>query len=210
MQYTTYYKRKLPHFQPKKGVFFITLRQAFSLPEKYLRTLNQYRESLQIQYAKYEDTALAKAIIKKKSFAYEDDLYDKCAGEADLTSSPAAEIIRDKLLAMHNEQFYLYAFTIMPNHVHILIRPLQREGLQIDLSGIIKNIKGATARLINQAVERQGQLWFREYHDHWIRSQQELVNVIEYMRNNPVKAGLAQDPQQWQWTWLNPELWQEE
>ena len=111
---------------------------------------------------------------------------------------------------MQQDMFYLYAFTIMPNHLHMLIRPLEREGEQIAISETIKSFKGHTARMVNQALNRQGQLWFREYHDHWIRNQQELVNVMEYIRNNPVKAGLAKDTRQWPWTWLNPDLWQEE
>jgi len=53
-------------------------------------------------------------------------------------------------------------------------------------------------------------LWNREYFDHWIRDQQELVNVIQYIRNNPVQAKLVTDARDWQWTWLNPELWRED
>ena len=210
MQYTLLYKRKLPHYQPKDGTFFITLRLAFDIPEKYLLALNHYRETLRNNYAKSENASLAKEIIKKKAFAYEDELFDKCGNGIILTNNPAAGIITDKLLEMNEDFFYLYAFTIMPNHLHMLIRPLERDGSQVGMSNIIKTFKGSTARMINLALERQGQLWFREYHDHWIRSQQELVNVIDYIRNNPVQAGLAKDARYWQWTWLNPDLLQEE
>ena len=210
MQYTLLYKRKLPHYQPKDGTFFITLRLGFDIPEKYLLALNHYRETLRNNYAKSENASLAKEIIKKKAFAYEDELFDKCGNGIILTNNPAAGIITDKLLEMNEDFFYLYAFTIMPNHLHMLIRPLERDGSQVGMSNIIKTFKGSTARMINLALERQGQLWFREYHDHWIRSQQELVNVIDYIRNNPVQAGLAKDARYWQWTWLNPDLLQEE
>jgi len=210
MQYTLLYKRKLPHYQPKDGTFFITLRLGFDIPEKYLLALNHYRETLRNNYAKSENASLAKEIIKKKAFAYEDELFDKCGNGIILTNNPAAGIITDKLLEMNEDFFYLYAFTIMPNHLHMLIRPLERDGSQVGMSNIIKTFKGSTARMINLALERQGQLWFREYHDHRIRSQQELVNVIEYIRNNPVQAGLVKDARHWQWTWLNPDLLQEE
>ena len=174
MQYTLLYKRKLPHYQPKDGTFFITLRLAFDIPEKYLLALNHYRETLRNNYAKSENASLAKEIIKKKAFAYEDELFDKCGNGIILTNNPAAGIITDKLLEMNEDFFYLYAFTIMPNHLHMLIRPLERDGSQVGMSNIIKTFKGSTARMINLALERQGQLWFREYHDHRIRSQQEL------------------------------------
>lgn len=210
MQYTLLYKRKLPHFQPRGGTFFITLRLAFDIPEKYLQALNRYRESLRKNHAKPEDVALSKEIIKKKVFAFEDDLFDKCGDGVTLTNDPAAGIIQNKLLEMNGDLLYLYAFTIMPNHVHMLIRPLLREGVQVSMSQVIKQFKGSTARLINLSLQCEGQLWFREYHDHWVRSQQELINVIEYIRNNPVRAGLVKEARQWHWTWLNPELWQEE
>ncbi len=209
MQYTLLYKRKLPHYQPRDGTFFLTLRLAFDIPEKYMLALTQYRESLCNNYAAIDLTPQVKEIIKKKAFAHEDEIYCQCRSEVIISDSPAARIITDKLLEMHQELCYLYAFTIMPNHVHLLLRPLEHNGVQISLSSIIKTFKGVTARLINLALHREGTLWFREYFDHWVRSQQELINVIEYIRNNPVQAGLAKDPRHWLHTWLNPDLWQE-
>ena len=46
MDYTLRYKRKLPHFQPVEGVFFVTFRLAFGLPVKYLGAINRYRDVL--------------------------------------------------------------------------------------------------------------------------------------------------------------------
>ncbi|GAB1467814.1 transposase [Candidatus Cloacimonadota bacterium] len=210
MHYTLYYKRKLPHYQPRDATFFITLRLDFNIPQQYLLALNRYRETLQINYADSEEHAQTKEIIKKKSFAYEDELYHKCTGEIDVSRNPCANILKTKLLAMQDEFFYLYAFTIMHNHLHILLKPLVREGEQVSLSTIIKSFKGSTARLINMELKRERSLWYREYFDHWVRNQQELVNVIEYIRNNPVKAGLVKDAREWKETWLNPDLWQEQ
>jgi len=209
MQYRLYYKRKLPHYQPRDGSFFITMRLAFQLPEKYLLAMNRYREALNIQYVQSQENHEVKRIIKKKSFAYEDDLLALCSWEVDLTQALVAQIIQDKLLDRQSVLYYLYAYTIMPNHVHILLRPLSVNDKPVGLSNIIKDFKGCTAHSINTALNRQGRLWFPEYFDHWIRTQQELINVIEYIRNNPVKAGLVKDATKWQWTWVNPDLWQE-
>ena len=210
MQYKVYYKRKLPHFQPKRGVFFITLRLAFQLPVKFLSALDHYRASLQKTLTGSEDAASGKDVIMKKSFAYEYELYNRCESEVYISQSPSADIIMEKLLLMQEDYFYLYAFTIKPNHQHLLIQPSQREGIPVSTSEIIKNFKGSSAIKINQALGRQGQLWNREYFDRWIRDQQELVNVIQYIRNNPVQAKLGTDARDWQWTRLNPELWQED
>ena len=209
MEYKLSYQRKLPHYQPKDGIFFITTRLAFDIPTVYLNAMNRYRESLRQLYEKAEDVKLAEEIIKKKCFAYEDELYTKCATSVDLAQAPAQGIIISKLLEMSKEYYYLYAFTIMPNHLHILLKPLTRDNVAFALSQIVKMIKGATAREINVSLQSQGSIWFREYYDHWVRSQQELINVIEYIRYNPVKAGYVKDPQYWPGTWLNPDIWGE-
>ncbi len=116
MDYKLTYQRKLPHFQPKDGIFCITTRLAFDIPTVYMNAMTRYREGLRRSYEKAEDTKLAEEIIKKKCFAYEDELYTKCATSVDLTLAPAQGVITSKLLEMSNEYYYLYAFTIMPNH----------------------------------------------------------------------------------------------
>jgi putative transposase len=47
-------------------------------------------------------------------------------------------------------------------------------------------------------LERQGTLWQREYYDHVIRDQAELARAVEYIHNNPVKAGLHD----WRWVYV--------
>lgn len=206
MDYKMFYKRKLPHYQPLHSCLFVTLRLAFDIPERYLYALAQYRESLKREHEKDADQMKAREIAKKLVFAREDDIYNECSSEIDLCRDPAAQIVSDKLQAMQEDYYYLYAYTIMPNHIHMLIKALEKDGTPVSLSEIMKSFKGSTARNINKALNREGTLWFREYFDHWVRSQQELVNVIEYIRNNPVKAGLAVKPGAWRWTWIHPQL----
>lgn len=206
MDYKLFYKRKLPHYQPLHSCLFVTLRLAFDIPDRYLYALTQYRESLKREHENDTDQMKAREITKKLVFAREDDIYTKCNSEVVLCRDPAAQILTEKLQSMQEDYFYLYSYTIMPNHIHLLIKPLEKDSAPVSLSEIMKSFKGTTARNINKALNREGALWFREYFDHWVRSQQELVNVIEYMRNNPVKAGLATNPIAWRWTWINPQL----
>ncbi|MDY0151235.1 MAG: transposase [Candidatus Cloacimonas sp.] len=214
MKYTLLYKRRLPHYQPKDGVFFITFRLAFDLPMHYLQAINRYKDVLQARYEKQIEETETKVAIKKHLFAYEDQLYNQCSKNSSitdlsLTQNPGvAELVQDKILSMHNRLYYLYAFTIMPNHVHLLIKPLSLDAIPYSLSEIMKQLKGCTSRQVNMLLERSGQLWMREYWDYWVRNQQELVNIMEYMRNNPVKAGLVVNADLWPYTWINPELWE--
>lgn len=95
----------------------------------------------------------------------------------------------------------------MPNHVHILLKPNIINGGSVPVANIIRRIKGASARKINLILRREGTLWFREYYDRCARNQQELINIVEYIRQNPVKAKLVNTPELWEWTWINPDLY---
>jgi len=204
MEYKLSYKRKLPHFQPQDGILFLTFRVDFPIPSKYLAAYNEYKEKLRIISEKNQDKE-KKAVYKKKLFAYTDDLYMDCSSSIDLTDAKVGRIVFDKILSMQDEYYHLYLFTLMSNHVHILLKPSKKEGKAIPVGEILRLIKGSTARSINQLLGMTGMLWHREYYDHWVRSQRELFNIFEYIRNNPVKAGLVSDASDWSWTWINPD-----
>jgi REP element-mobilizing transposase RayT len=82
----------------------------------------------------------------------------------------------------------------MSNHVHLLVRPL------VEPAVFLKIIKAFTARRVNQALGRGGPLWQHESFDHWIRSQAEFEETVEYIEANPVRAGLVTRPQDFRWS----------
>ena len=89
----------------------------------------------------------------------------------------------------------LHAFVIMPNHVHILVTP------HVALSRITRTIKGTTARRANQLLDRaESTFWQDESFDHWVRSQEQFIHISTYIEHNPVSAGLATRPEDWQWS----------
>jgi REP element-mobilizing transposase RayT len=88
-------------------------------------------------------------------------------------------------------KFYdLRAAVVMPDHVHLLLTP---EG-EYSLSRIMKGIKGGSARTINTMRHQSGQVWQHESYDRIVRDENELLEKVEYMFNNPLKAGLTDDP----------------
>jgi len=76
----------------------------------------------------------------------------------------------------------------MPNHVHALVEPLGES----ELSDLLKGIKGASARLVNQALGRSGVFWMDESYDRIVRNSKEYAYFLRYIRENPVKAQLAE------------------
>jgi len=75
--------------------------------------------------------------------------------------------------------YELIAFCIMPNHVHLLIKPLDK------LAKVMQNLKGGSARLINEMMGRKGKFWALDYYDKLIRDAKHFSVVYHYIKNNP-------------------------
>ncbi|MEW5986568.1 MAG: hypothetical protein AB1791_08050 [Chloroflexota bacterium] len=62
-------------------------------------------------------------------------------------------------------------------------------------------MKGYTAGQANLLLERTGAFWQHESYDHYVRDAAELERIVAYVVNNPVKAGLVTDWQEWPWAY---------
>jgi putative transposase len=92
--------------------------------------------------------------------------------------------------------FYsLFAWVVMTNHVHFVFRP------KSPLPDVMRWLKGRTGRLANRILGRTGMpFWQDESYDHWIHSDKELQEIVAYVENNPVSAGLVDAAEQWLWS----------
>ena len=94
--------------------------------------------------------------------------------------------------------YHLFAWCVMPNHVHAVLHPL--EGYE--LARILHSWKSFTAHQANRLLGIKGSFWEREYYDHLIRDEGEFRRIIEYVISNPLKAHLMN------WPWVEA-LYQE-
>ena len=83
------------------------------------------------------------------------------------------------------------AYVIMPDHLHWLFEL----GEGYSLSQLIKRLKGSSARRINAVRMSTGRLWQPGFHDHAIRNSQAIAPTANYLLNNPVRAGLVTNPE---------------
>ncbi len=125
-----------------------------------------------------------------------DQYEDAGIGECLLRDDSIAQIVQDTLLFNHQKKYELICWCIMPNHVHTLIAPV--EGMS--LSEIMYDWKSYTTHAINKALNRKGKLWMMEYFDRYIRDDNHFQKVVNYIHNNPVKAGLVAEPADWRWS----------
>ena len=104
-------------------------------------------------------------------------------------------------------RIHLHAIVVMPDHVHLLLTPLRDEnGWPFPLVDILQCLKGATAHRINKLLHTSGPVWEEESFDHVLRSNEDLKNKCEYIRQNPVDAGLVHRPEDYRCLWVNPEF----
>jgi REP element-mobilizing transposase RayT len=170
------YRRRLPHFHPDHAYLFFTWRLWGSLPA--------------------QEKAVTYPSAGHAFVAKDRELDRRSSGPRWLQQPAIADLVAATILGGDYErQFYeLYAWTVMPNHVHLLVLPL------VAAPVLMKWLKGTTARQANQLLRRTGQaFWQDESYDHWVRSRREFERIIQYIDDNPVSAGLADAVGQWPW-----------
>ena len=95
--------------------------------------------------------------------------------------------------------YKLYGFCIMPEHLHLIIHPFGKH----NISYIMQMIKGSFSRKINKINNKEGNIWQRRFYDECILNNTELINKLEYMHNNPVKANLVTAPEEYYYSSYN-------
>jgi putative transposase len=89
--------------------------------------------------------------------------------------------LNDFIINKNRELYQLVAFCIMPNHVHLLIKPL------LPLATMMNMFKGSSSKAINEIMNRKGTFWAKSYYDKAIRDQKHFDVVYNYIKNNPSK-----------------------
>ena len=106
---------------------------------------------------------------------------------------PAArKLVLEACLYFENKRYHLWSAVVMPDHVHLLLTPIEEEkGEWYSLSEILHSIKSFTAKKINKILNKEGNIWQDESFDRIVRDEKEFLEKWEYIRNNPVKKGLC-------------------
>jgi len=156
----------LPHLDIKNHYQFITFRTQDSV-DAYLKKLAQQS----LPNAK-QQLAIDQYLDQSKNGAYlNDDVLVLFS-----------EFIKTKDTVLYE----LVAFCIMPNHVHLLIKPLDK------LAKVMQKLKGGSAKLMNEMLGRRGCFWAADYYDKLIRDEKHFSVVYEYIKNNPAVLGEAE------------------
>jgi len=174
----------------------VTFRLAGTLPKPLLEQMEQEREQLadkatvSRQAMSSVDIARLRELHTERIEAY----LDAGHGECWLRRRDIAQLVAGAITHFADSRYTLHAWTVMPNHVHVVFTPLGPHSL----TSILHSWKGFTGSIANQMLGRKGKpFWQRESYDRLVRNEREFHVLCEYTVANPVTARLCEHPEDW-------------
>lgn len=86
-------------------------------------------------------------------------------------------------------------WVLMPDHFHVVLRLTGHA----TLSRCIQRIKGRSSTACRAAMQQPAPIWARAFHDHAVRTNEDLAALARYVLANPVRAGLVDDAFHYSW-----------
>ena len=118
-----------------------------------------------------------------------------CFHRLPLLEAPGARDTVEAVLeaARARRQARVYAYVLMPEHVHLLVN----EPPRIVLAQFLKAVKQMTSRRLRGSREK---FWQDRYYDSNVRGEKARSEVIRSVHRNPVKRRLVAKPEDWPWS----------
>jgi putative transposase len=125
-------------------------------------------------------------------------------------------LIESLKFVLSKYQATLFAYVLMPSHIHLVSAMPEKK----NISDLMRDFKKYTSTKIRQQLEKDGKsdtighlrmnaedkknqvfkLWTDRFDDLVIENEKTLQIKIEYIHNNPVKAGFVDQPEQWEFS----------
>jgi len=114
----------------------------------------------------------------------------------------ARDVVLNSCLVENGKTAELHLVVVMPDHIHLILTPLIRpDNWSFCLADIMRRIKSRSAVDVNRLLRRQGRVWQQESFDHVLRNNDSLTEKVEYVSDNPQRAGLVVEGEQYRWLW---------
>ncbi len=178
-------KRHLPHWEQAGATYFVTFRLADSVASD---VLEQWREERTLWLKVHPppwDWKTAREYMRRFEQEREQWL-DQGHGSCLLRDPNAQAIVRENLDYFDRDRYVVDGFVIMPNHVHVIVKPLGTNSL----STILHSWKSFTSKAVNSATRRSGPVWMAETFDTILRDYSHLMACRDYIARNPPQANL--------------------
>ena len=181
----------LPHWTMDGAIYAVTFRLADSLPGPVLGELREQRNELVRSKGGRNLSAAEEQRLRSCAALKIEAALHRGIGQCWMSSDTIAQLVANAIQKFNGQRYRLFAWCIMPNHVHVVIQPSSGN----ELPQILHSWKSFTASAANKLLNRFGPFWQTEYYDHLIRNEPEFHHAVEYVLGNPAKAGLRD----WKW-----------
>jgi putative transposase len=191
------YERHLPHWQLPGACYFTTFRLNDSLPAHVMQDFRQekldWEQRLALATKTHNDTLpneehAAYAEYQRRHLTKLEAIVDEGHGECLLRDASLRSIVEETLNHFEGTRCEMFAHAIMPNHVHVLCRPIGG----YDIEKLAGSWKRHSADRIHRQLGRSGSLWQQESFGRIIRDGAHFARVVRYIGNNPAKAKLSE------------------
>ncbi|MBR1465008.1 MAG: transposase [Bacteroidaceae bacterium] len=170
----------LPHWSQQGKAQFVSFRLADSLPQSKVEELNrvkqQWRDTHPLPWDD-DETLDFEYMILNTFNRWLDSGYGSCV----LSNADVRQVVCDALRFYDGSKYKLWAYVVMPNHVHLLASPKT----EYEMGQLMGSVKSFSSRQINQMLRRTGPLWQREVFDRIVRSGEHFERVVRYIKSNP-------------------------
>lgn len=190
-------RRRPPRVDGREGSQHVTIHLADSLPRKVLSRLRKEVELLP------ESRRRQEFMVRLHNWI------DSGSGSCLLREPEIAAMMEGVLQYFDKDRYTLFDWVVMPNHVHVLFKPLSRW----KASKIVASWKEFSAqKILEWTIRRHNErradhpvvlssptVWHREHWNCVIRDEAHFQRVSDYIRHDPVKAGLVEAAERWRW-----------
>ncbi|MBA4138270.1 MAG: hypothetical protein C0518_13235 [Opitutus sp.] len=165
---------------------FVTFRLADSLPRAVVDEIRHQREEWRRTHDLKELSREERAEFHRRLSERYENLLHAGSGSCVLRDPVNGDVVCGALRYFAGVRYLLDEFVVMPNHVHVLVKPLPGHGP----AEILHSWKSHTANQLNWRLGRTGQLWQHESFDHLVRNDAAMEAIRRYIRENPQRAGM--------------------
>jgi primosomal protein N' len=179
------YSGWLPHWRQSEKLYFVTFRLNDSVAQDQLQAWAEEK----VIWESYHPKPWSEKTFDEYHERFTERmerLLDAGHGSCALARPEVASLVENALIFFDTKRYQLGDFVIMPNHVHVLVRPDANESLE----SILHSWKSFTAKRANEILKTSGAFWRGEYFDHLVRSLAQHEKFCSYIADNPVKAHL--------------------
>lgn len=180
-------RRHLPH-RPQEGcTYFVTFRLADSVPAVLQQKWWHERDTRLRELTGKDSEKMREEALALFSARLEDEL-DRGLGKCILQDPAIADEVERCLRHFDGQRYALGSYVIMPNHVHVLVRPL----MEHSLSETVQAWKSVSTHNIKKSRGAAELAWQDESFDHIVRDEHQLERFEQYIQENPVRARLSE------------------